>query len=516
MKRFFQIAWNVDTSPLHLCGSLVLAVYVMMFVNIVIGGMGGIPTFAGVAIMFYLLRSITSSGNRITHQLAISSKQEVRSLYWDYILGYIVVWVIMKMLSIAADVSGWGTIDGITVSQFMNYMYGSTLLERWAYFFVAIVMFAFIFSLFPLIVIKKKKTWFLYLFFDFIIFIALSFIVSGICQLFIDPTKKNRAKCLLDYLLLCKIPHQWQSVMYIVIVLLFLLVTMIVSYKLAVFYYSPKPAKLHPNPEELKVLLPEREKKQHRILVIGTSVMVLCAIFVICFLLGTDNSPTAYKVVAECVTEDEVLGPMVMDGDFYIPVERELQFDENTTGLGYLAYKEQNCSSRFYALVIANVLYETEEPGGTYLQLYGADINSYRLAEEVEEMEAWKADYVFLLWDEEWTRESAYHAETSGYTICDKQFIVSLENQYGQVAYDEKDFEDYDAYFTIRSYREMSDIYEDETTIGNWVGCILVKDNKFYYGNKENPITGVYLQELLSILGGYEGASENISTEIDE
>ena len=43
----------------------------------------------------------------------------------------------------------------------------------------------------------------------------------------------------------------------------------------------------------------------------------------------------------------------------------------------------------------------------------------------------------------------------------------------------------------------------DDTIPGDWVGCILVKDNKFYFGSYENRITGISLQELLDILGGY-------------
>ena len=41
-----------------------------------------------------------------------------------------------------------------------------------------------------------------------------------------------------------------------------------------------------------------------------------------------------------------------------------------------------------------------------------------------------------------------------------------------------------------------------DNQIGTWVGCILVKDNKFYYGSYENQITGVQLQKLLDVLGG--------------
>ena len=48
----------------------------------------------------------------------------------------------------------------------------------------------------------------------------------------------------------------------------------------------------------------------------------------------------------------------------------------------------------------------------------------------------------------------------------------------------------------------METALEDGMSPGNWVGCILVKNNKFYYDSYENQITGISLQQLLDILGG--------------
>ena len=75
--------------------------------------------------------------------------------------------------------------------------------------------------------------------------------------------------------------------------------------------------------------------------------------------------------------------------------------------------------------------------------------------------------------------------------------------QFPEVTYHAEDFADYDAYFTIRGYSDMDTIMMDDTIPVDWVGCILVKNNKFYFGSYENRITGISLQELLDILGGY-------------
>ena len=64
------------------------------------------------------------------------------------------------------------------------------------------------------------------------------------------------------------------------------------------------------------------------------------------------------------------------------------------------------------------------------------------------------------------------------------------------------DFEDYDAFFTIRGYKTIKEAEEREIPYGDWVGIILVKDNGFYYGNYDNKIQGIQLHTLLDVLGG--------------
>ena len=185
-----------------------------------------------------------------------------------------------------------------------------------------------------------------------------------------------------------------------------------------------------------------------------------------------------------------------------MPIKIELDYDENGKALGYIGYKGQDCESRFYKMAVANVLYSDKKDDQTYMQMSGADRLSYKKMSVMEKVDSWKRDNVFLLWDEDWSSESVYSKEVTGYTECEKQFVESLENTFGEVKIDPQDFKKYDAYFTIESYPAMKDAVEGDNQIGTWVGCILVKDNKFYYGNYENQITGVQLQKLLDVLGG--------------
>ncbi len=120
----------------------------------------------------------------------------------------------------------------------------------------------------------------------------------------------------------------------------------------------------------------------------------------------------------------------------------------------------------------------------------------------METDKAWETDDVFLLWDEDWVLESAYSHEPTGYVACPADLIRGLRMQFPDVTYRTADFSDYDAYFTLRGYQNMEQALEEDPVDGDWVGCILVKDNKFYFGSYENQITGICLQQLRKVLGG--------------
>ena len=91
-------------------------------------------------------------------------------------------------------------------------------------------------------------------------------------------------------------------------------------------------------------------------------------------------------------------------------------------------------------MAVANVLYSDKKDDQTYMQMSGADRLSYKKMSVMEKVDSWKRDNVFLLWDEDWSSESAYSKEVTGYTECEKQFVESLENTFGEVKIDPQDF----------------------------------------------------------------------------
>lgn len=495
MKKFYRISWNIDSSPWHILRSAVFAAYVMFYINMFVGTMGGIPALLGIFFVFYFLRAMVLEGNRISHQLSMKSSKEVAYLFGNYAVGFVVIWFATRGMQLFSKITGWSSIKGISLKGYMDLLYGSTMLERWAYFFSWILMFSFVLSLFPLVVIKKRNQWVAYFIADSLVFAGISYMIQAICRIFIDNDKEKRASCVVDNLLLCEIPHRWQAASYVVAILVFAVLIAFFVYLLGAKFYGPKPGKL-------VYVEKVTSKNRNKIFTFAISVGVLLLAGIILFLEMPSSDPTRYKKVAECKTDDSVLGPMVYGKEFYVPTDEKLDYVENGVPVGYMGYLDQNCDTRFYRLVIANLIYRPLDDK-TYLQMYGADKNNFVSMKVAEADETWKEDEVFLLWDEDWVGETAY-GEVTGYSVCEKTFVESLELKYGQVEYNEEDFSDYDAYFTIRGYKELKSAVEGEKMHGDWVGCILVKDNIFYYGNKNNPIVGLQLQQLLDILGGNE------------
>ena len=56
MKSFFSISGNVESSPLHLGTSLLVATASMLYINATVGAMGGILRISGRQVSFLAVR----------------------------------------------------------------------------------------------------------------------------------------------------------------------------------------------------------------------------------------------------------------------------------------------------------------------------------------------------------------------------------------------------------------------------------------------------------------------------
>lgn len=505
MKQFYKISGNVDSKPIRLVASVVLAFVVMLFINGFIGSMGGFPAFIAFILAFYPLRTVTSAGNRIIHQLAISSRRETGLLLRDYTLKYLILWAVFRIAHFFSRVTGWGNFSGANALDYVKELLATSMLEKWAYFFAGIVMFAFILSLFPLVVIRKWGQWTLYALVDGACFALLCLGINGICKLLIIDEKHGWGTCVIDSLLLCKGLETWQELLFLLLIVLFTAVVGVFVFFYAAKAYGPKPGSI-----EAKVIAQAKQEpgiksiKQQPVqaLLLGICGIIAVVVVAVSILFVPEESDGEYTKVAEFLTADEVLGPMVYNGTVYVPVDDNLDLEETGTPQGYLAGRDEDCGSRFYQMTVANLLYVDTGKETELVQMKGESEGVYAPVKSVEQMDKWMNDSIFLLWDEDWESESAYSHEPTGYTTCNRDLIEGLLMQFPSVVYDVQDFTDYDAYFTIRSYSDIDQVLEGNAVAGHWVGCILVKDNKFYFGSYDNPITGICQQQLREVLGG--------------
>lgn len=510
MKKFLRISWGADSTPLRLLGSVVFAFVVMLYVNISIGGFGGLPIFIAYAFVFYLVRAVFVSGNRLSHFLAMDSGKELRYLYVSYVEGFLLFYAIMKLVSVFAKIAGWGNATGMTIQEYIRQLYGTSIMERWAYIFTFVFVMGFVFSMFPLLVAKDTKIWLGYAVADFALHLVLIIGIVLSCMSHIPREFRGRVKCLLDALLLCNIKSIPRIVTYFVIIAIYILASIVGSYMVARKIYKPKPGKKVKNPELFVPLSSEKieevraatkKKVIRRGFIALVIVIVLGTAFVYYFFISKDNKKTHIKV-GEWLTSDLDFGPVRYGANVYIPVNQEAELNETGKSLGYLGKRGENTTSRYYRLAIANILYKSREEGNHFLQVYGQENHSYLPAYQLEQDEAWREDEFFLLWDEDWKSESLYSKEPTGYSICTRELIEALETEFGVVSYNADDFVSYDAYFTISGYKNIKSALTDGIYPGDWVGCILIKDDRFYYGTYQNEITGDTRLLLLEALGG--------------
>lgn len=484
--------------------SVVLAFIVMLFINGFIGSMGGVPTFLAFLVMFYMTRTwaVDRLQAPMTEQLRPQTEDEkgqagkaVMGLFAGFSLGYLLIWSLLRVLMTISRVTGWGNLSGASAARFVKELFQTSLLEKTSYLAAGILMFTFVLSLFPLVVIKGRRNWIIYALVDAAGFALVCLGTGWLSSLASDNPTDARAVCLIDQFLLCREFALWQDIL----AMLFLLIIMSVV-GLFSCWFSVRSIRQRPKHMEETKAKGVRGKNWFVNVAAAVCGLVTVAVVVGIILLVPEDTREGYGKVAEFLTEDTVLGPMEYGGRIYVPVDEKLKLDETGTPQGYLAGKNENCDSRFYRLAVANLLYSDETCRTDRVQMRGRQEGVYAPIENLDPVEA--ENCVFVLWDEDWEKESAYSHEPTGYALCNEGLMQGLSMQFPKVTYRPQDFEDYDAYFTIRAYPSMDALLERDAVSGRWAGCILIRDNKFYYGSYENEITGICLQQLREILGG--------------
>ena len=202
---------TMDADPMRLLVSAILAFTVMLFINGFVGSMGGFPAFVAFTLVFFRIRTRAGMENGGMQQ-ELSDRQITGRLLWKYAAGYLVLWGILRIAFLISRVTGWGNINGASAVEYVRQMWNTSLLEKWAYFFAGMIMFAFVLSLFPLAVIREKVRWIRYALVDGAVFALVCLGMNGVCRLKFEQKSSGRATCLIDHLLLCGRMRTWQEI----------------------------------------------------------------------------------------------------------------------------------------------------------------------------------------------------------------------------------------------------------------------------------------------------------------
>lgn len=253
-----------------------------------------------------------------------------------------------------------------------------------------------------------------------------------------------------------------------------------------------------------------RKKKLYirGIIIVTISMILLGVVFLFSALKREINEVRRLKVAGTQLTEDTVFGPMVLKGEVYFPTQEELKFEDKKEA-GSFTYKGEDTTGLFYSLFIHNIAYlDHADADNTYCIVEGADLYSYVKADYMEEN--FKSDQYkkIVMFDPDWLEQQAWSKNGSRAGIHDADYTIlqNLEELFGAVTYRAVDFESVDSYFAVVAVKgeykktewlSEADYYLNDSDV---VGCILVKDEKYYYGNYENLIPDNLANEIKNSL----------------
>ena len=145
--------------------------------------------------------------------------------------------------------------------------------------------------------------------------------------------------------------------------MLLLVLEIFIVYRLVKYRYCDEHA-------DRQVLIHRRRvrRKTLKAVIAIVPVVVIAIIVVYTYFMSPSNEPAEYERVASCITNDDRLGPMVYDSQVYIPISIELDYAKTGSPLGYIVYKDQDYSSRYYEVAASNLLYMNKNGDDTYLQ----------------------------------------------------------------------------------------------------------------------------------------------------
>lgn len=226
-------------------------------------------------------------------------------------------------------------------------------------------------------------------------------------------------------------------------------------------------------------------------------VLVAFLVVVICFTTSCQPEPA----VATTLTKDSFLSPVLFAGEVYVIAPETFDESRNTESLGAFRFKDIEPDWLSQQLMRDYVVGEVGDASFTQIKVRGALIRDYVKASVSEQKElVLDEDSTCLLLEENWLDMTAtsLDGKNTGRHVVPDDYAQALEDVFGAVTYDAADFADYDAVYLLVQY-DNADLLLNAGT-PRFIGCILVIDDTYYYGNTGNEITGDLLASTKEFL----------------
>lgn len=462
-------------------------------------------------LVFALLGAGVKEGNSLFHSLALSDKEKVNLAYKTFCF-----WAMAVLLFKGTWALVWkGFVQQLVGGNIFDAFY-FTEPSMTTYYGIALYGFlisvGFEFLLFPILFVENKKRKILY-FLKASVVTLLPTIGMNSIGYFLYKTNPN------------SLGGSWFSIgaftTFPKTVLLFLLVyaglfmvaAIIYAEKMALNQYRKNlEARQYVLQTATKLAAKSRRKKKVILGVIMTfvGVFLIGLGFIVSNLSNELGAVEDFQVVGTQLTEDSVFGPMVFQDKVYFPTHEGIQVKETEKEtLGFFTFKGEDASGIFYRLFLSNYAYvDKSDKEKIYCWVEGMDFYTYIRADYMVSQLKEKNYKKLVAFDADWLDQQAWAKSPSrvGIHDLDGELFNQLEKTFGPVNYRVKDFENIDAYYGIVGIKEPY-VYEEWQSEGDYylnhsdvIGCVLVKEGKYYYGSLENQMPEEMLPAIKALL----------------
>lgn len=228
-------------------------------------------------------------------------------------------------------------------------------------------------------------------------------------------------------------------------------------------------------------------------IILGISILVISIISIIVLISVKEQK----DIIARYVTDENYrYKPVELNGDVYFPSSIDLGNEKNLKSIGYLSVKDKNIVNDLL-LIVGKVFINENDKDYTHFSVVDDFAMNYTKGSYLQDKNIINDNMNkyndFVLCNDKNDIEIR--------TTIEKDILYMLQNEFKTIEYKVDDFKNCDDRYYIYVNSPQEKLYD--RTFDNpiiFMGCILNKDNNFYYGNLDNEIKGELLNKIITYI----------------